>query len=331
VDSVSSPPVGLTAEADRRSAQARAAATAAEAARPHVGGPVRWVLRTIADVWRKADRDRVLGLASENAFMAVLTVFPTLLVAAAVLGQLQLVIGRGNAQRVQEAVLEFLARLLTQQADPALETARHLFDTGGNILTLASALALASVATAFAGVINTVTLVYDVHDQRGWWARRGLGLVIGLGSVLTGAVVVTLIVIGPLFGKAEDVVTSIGLTSEYAALWSWARWPVAFASLILWATTLYHLCADRQGRWRQGLPGGLLAALFWLGASVGFNVYLQVAVRSSPVLGALGGGLILMTWLYLLCLGLLVGGELNAVLLARHSAREADTEAGGPS
>ena len=321
---MTSPSAALTAESDRRSAAARAAATRAEAARPTPRSPIRWFLRTVADVVRKSDRDRALGLAAENAFMAVLSIFPTLLVVAAVLGQLGLLIGQGNADKVENAVLNFLGRLLTDQADGAINTARGLFHrTGGNTVTLASALALISVATAFAGVINTVTLAYDVHDRRGWWKRRALGRVVGLGSVCTGAIVVTLVVVGPLFGRGIDIVTKIGLGQEYVFLWSYLRWPVAVISLVGWATTMFHICPDRQGTWRQGLPGGLLTSVFWLAASVGFNVYLEVVVRSSPVLGALGGGLILMTWFYLLCLGLLVGAELNAILLARRAHREA--------
>jgi membrane protein len=319
---VTTPSAALTAEADRRSAEARAAATKAEAERPPARGPIRWVLRTIADVWRKANRDRVLGLSAENAFMAVLTVFPTLLVVAAVLGQLAVVIGEHNAQRVEKAVIDFLNRLLTNQASGAIDTVKHLFDVSGNTLTLALALAVVSVAMAFAGIINTVTIAYDVHDTRGWWKRRWLGLLVGLGSVITGAVVVTLVVVGPLFGRGVDIVTRIGISQQYDFLWSYLRWPVAFLSLIVWATTMFHLCPDRQDSWRSGLPGGLLTAVFWLAASVGFNVYLELVVRASPLLGALGGGLILMTWFYLLCLGLLVGAELNAVLLARRAYRE---------
>ncbi len=182
-------------------------------------------------------------------------------------------------------------------------------------------LALVSLATAFAGIINTVTVAYDLHDTRGWWRRRWLGLLVGAGTILTGAVVVTLVVVGPLFGRAEKIVTSIGLSSEYSALWSVARWPVAFVSLVLWATTLLHLCPDRQAPWREGLPGGLLTAVLWLAASDAFNAYLSLVVPRSPLLGALGGGLILMTWFYLLCLSLLIGAEVNAVRTAHRVAR----------
>ena len=310
-------PRSATPQADRRSPVARSSATATEAARPQPRGVVRRFARLVADVVRKSDRDRVLGLAAENAFMAVLTVFPTLLVFAAVLGQLQVIIGRANARRVQQSVLDFLDRLLTSSADGAIMTAKQLFATNGNTLTLALVLALLSLATAFAGVINTVTIAYDVHDSRGWWRRRWLGLLVGTGSVLTGAVVVTAIVIGPLFGGASQVVRSVGLSQEYAFVWSYLRWPVAFLSLVAWATTLDHVCPDRQASWRAGLPGGLLTAVLWLAASVGFNVYLGLVVPATPVLGALGGGLLLMTWFYLLCLALLAGAELNAVLLAR--------------
>lgn len=306
-----------------RSPEARAEATAREAARPLPTGVVARFLRLFHDVWRKADRDRILGLAGENAFMGVLTVFPTLLVFAAVLGQLSLVIGDRNTEKVKTAVADFLKQVLTSSATGVDDTVNKLFATSGNALTIALVVALISVAQAFASVLNTVTLTYDVRDHRGWWRRRWIGLQLGIGSVLTGAVMVTALVIGPLFGSADDVVGSVGLSEEYSFVWSWIRYPVAFVALVMWATTLFHVCPDRPTRWRSGLSGGLLTAFLWLAASLAFSSYLKIVVPASPVLGALGGGLILMTWLYLLCLSLLIGAELNATLLARRAAKVA--------
>jgi len=267
-------------------------------------------------------RDRILGLAGENAFMGVLTVFPTLLVVAAVLGQIEGIIGSENTKKVKSAITDFLKQVLTSSANGVDETVNKLFDTSGNALTLALVVAMLSVAQAFASVLNTVTLAYEVQDRRGWWYRRWVGLLLGIGTVFTGVIMVTALVIGPLFGKADDVVASVGLSEEYAFVWSYVRFPVAFLALIVWATTLFHICPARPARWRSGLPGGLLTALLWLAASLGFSSYLAIVVPASPVLGALGGGLILMTWFYLLCLSLLVGAELNATLLARRAAAE---------
>jgi membrane protein len=311
--------------AERRSPAARSAATAADAARPQPQGLARRFGRLCADVWRKSDRDRILGLAGENAFMGVLTVFPTLLVFAAVLGQLSFVIGDHNTDKVKAAVSDLLTQVLTSSAEGVDTTVNKLFATSGNALTVALLIALVSVAQAFASVINTLTLAYDIHDHRGWWHRRLTGLLLGLGSVLTGAVMITAIVIGPLFGKAGQVVSAVGLSEEYAFVWSYIRLPVAFLALVAWATTLFHIGPDRPTRWRSGLRGGLLTAVLWLAASLAFSSYLQLVVPRSPVLGALGGGLILMTWLYLLCLSLLVGAELNAILLARKATRAAAT------
>jgi membrane protein len=322
--------VTASSAADRRTAASRAQATAAQAARPLPRGVVRRFVRLFVDVWRKADRDRILGLAGENAFMGVLTVFPTLLVFAAVLGQLELVIGADNTDRVKKAITDFLKQILTSSAEGVDKTVRSLFDTNGNVLTVALVVALLSVAQAFASVLNTVTLAYDVHEHRGWWRRRFIGLQLGIGSVLTGAVMVTAFVIGPLFGRSQ-VLDSLGISAEYSFVWSWVRYPVAFLALVAWATTLFHICPGRVARWRSGLPGGLLTSVLWLAASLGFSTYLGLVVPRSPVLGALGGGLILMTWFYLLCFSLLVGAELNATLLARRAFRRAAAGEGAPA
>jgi membrane protein len=182
---------------------------------------------------------------------------------------------------------------------------------------VALVIAMASVAQSFASVINTITIAYELEDHRGWWFRRWLGLLLGLGTLAAGAIMLSAFVVGPLLGHADQVVAKVGLSEEYSFVWAWIRYPVGFLALIAWATTLFHLCPDRQDRWRSGLPGGLLTSTFWVAASLGFSSYLALVVPRSPVLGALGGGLILMTWFYLLFLALLAGAELNATLLAR--------------
>jgi uncharacterized BrkB/YihY/UPF0761 family membrane protein len=48
-----------------------------------------------------------------------------------------------------------------------------------------------------------------------------------------------------------------------------------------------------------------------------------VAASGNPVFGALGGGLILLVWLYLLAFGLLLGAEVNGLLLSRTPGKTA--------
>jgi membrane protein len=299
----------------------------ADARRPQPRGVVRRAARLFMDTWRKSDRDRILGLAAENAFMGVLTLFPTLIVFAAVLGQLSSFIGQENTDQVKQSISDFLLRVLTSSAEDVDSTVRNLFNASGKTLTVALVLALASVAQAFASVINTITVAYELQDRRGWWFRRALGLLLGLGTLVAGAVMISAFVVGPLLGHADEVVAKIGLSEEYSFVWAWIRYPVGFVALIAWATTLFHFCPDRQDRWRAGLPGGLLTSFLWVAASLGLSSYLALVVPRSPVLGALGGGLILMIWFYLLFLSLLIGAELNATLLVRKRLRTSSEEA----
>jgi membrane protein len=117
----------------------------------------------------------------------------------------------------------------------------------------------------------------------------------------------------------------IGAGNIFAFAWRFLRWPVALALLIAWATTLYHVAPNRaRTLWREDVPGAALTAVLWLASSLGLHLYLQVAADGNPVFGILGGGLILLIWLYLLSLSLLVGGEFNTVL--REPARPASSE-----
>ena len=285
-------------------------------------GWLRDGVAVVLRVVRQSIEDRVGGLAAEVAFFGVLSLFPGLLVVAAALGSLEGLIGGDLAGRAEELVLSFLDRILTEQAAGAVAAVRELFARPrGGLLTLASLLALWGLSRGFVAVIRALDLAYDLEEQRSLVHQRLTALGLALSAVAVAVVLLAAVVVGPLLGGGLRLAGWLGLDQEFAATWGWLRWPVAFAVLVAWGTTLYHIGPYRRTPWRAGLPGAALAGILCLAVSVGFGAYLRLAAAANQVLGALGGGLILLVWLYLLALAVLVGGELNAVLLARSSGR----------
>jgi membrane protein len=277
-----------------------------------------WLARAADLVRRLAGAcraDRVDGLAAELTFFGVLSTFPALLVVAALLGSLERLVGNDLAARSERLVLATLDRVLTSSAAGLREAVRELFARPSRGVALAAAVtALVGLSRTWAVVIHALDVAERVQEQRSWLRRRLLGLALALSSVLLIVVGLGVIVVGPVFGAGEALAARMGLSRPFAAVWAWARWPVAYAVLIAWAATVYHLAPGKRLRWRDALPGAATAAALWLVASLGFSLYLRVAAGANRVLGTLGGGLIGVLWLYLLALILLVGGELNAVL-----------------
>ena len=294
----------------------------------------RDVREVVTRVYREAVDDRLTGLAAEVAFFGVLSLFPGLLMVAAALGSLDSLVGSKIATTTEREILRFLDLILTDQASGAVDAVARLFDRDNSgLLTVASLVALLVLSRGFATVLRALNLAYDVTERRRWWKLRLWSLGLAVGSTLIAAVVLAMIVVGPLFGQGREVASFFGLGRGFGFIWRWLRWPLVFALLIAWATTLFYIGPNRRKeRWRRDLPGATVAAVLWLIVSAGFNIYLRVAADTNPIYGVLGGGLILLVWLYLLSLSLLVGGELNAVLAARNRAPvEAGAAAGGRS
>jgi membrane protein len=113
----------------------------------------------------------------------------------------------------------------------------------------------------------------------------------------------------------------VGLGAAFTVAWNVARFPVLFVGVVIWAAGMFHHAPSRSGRWRDTLPGALLTTVLWLAATGAFHLYLRIMAGSNPVIGAFGGGVVVMMWVYLLSLALLLGGELNATLRATEGRR----------
>lgn len=279
----------------------------------------------VKELQQEIVKDRISGLAAEVAFFGVLSIFPGLLMVVAGIGSVDAFVGSDLAVQSQRQIVDFLQLILTDEASAAIEAVEDLFQRGSDgILTAATLLALVGLSRAFAVLAGALNLAYDTEERRPWLKRRLLGLGLSIGTVAMTVLMLVMIVVGPLVGAGTEVARWLGMEEIFNSAWLILRWPAAFVALVAWATTLFHLApSPPRPRWRDDLPGAILAAVLWLLVSLGLNIYLQVAADANPVYSVLGGGLILLIWLYLLSLSLLLGGELNPLLQNYRRSRSA--------
>lgn len=277
------------------------------------------LLREIIKAWGE---HRLGGLAAEMAFFAVLSLLPATLAVASGLGFLDRVLGTELARRAERSIVDFLELILTGEASATIQSVRELFTSGhGSIFSFALLGAVLAFSRGLVGAIRALEVVYSVPRPEGWLKTRAKAVLLAVGTILVFGLLLSIVVVGPLFGAGVATARSLGLPQSLGELWFWLRYPVALGLVFAWATALLHYGPNHRAPLSWDLPGALLAGGLWLTASIGFRFYLELAVQFNQVFGALGGGLILMVWFYVLSLSLLIGGEFNMALDVRTRRR----------
>jgi membrane protein len=285
--------------------------------------------RACAAVWAvaratvaQARADRVLGLAAEAGFWALLSLTPLLLVLVAAVGFLTPLFGRHIAILVEEKIVRAAGHVLAPTAvhkllEPVLtDVLRH---GRGGIISLGFLLALWTGSTAMSTYVNTITIAYGMREVRSAVKARLLAFGLYLGALVTGIIALPLLVTVP--GWITAVVPGPALPVLRPVV-TYAYWPVVALLCTGLLAALYHLAVPVRGRWRRDLPGAIEAMLAWLASSFLLRVYLVFAIGHSPTYGALSAPVAALLFLYLTALAVLLGAELNAQIAGRRPSRE---------
>src|SRR5204862_4434801 len=91
--------------------------------------------------------------------------------------------------------------------------------------------------------------------------------------------------------------------------------PLTALALVVLALALYLLTPENYLTIRQALPGAIFFSIGWIIVTKLFQFYVAKYDRYNPTYLALASIIVLMTWMYLTCFFLLLGGKLNAILL----------------
>jgi membrane protein len=97
-------------------------------------------------------------------------------------------------------------------------------------------------------------------------------------------------------------------------VWNILQYPLAFALLIGMLWLIYYFLPNQRQDKSQILVGALVAGVLWILLTLLFRAYVAHFGSYNKTYGAIGGVIVLLTWMYLTMLVILIGGELNAEL-----------------
>ena len=255
--------------------------------------------------------DGCLGFAKGAAYSALLSFFPILASAAAILVQMR-------AEFVSRMIEEALSEIVPPDSvDLVVEQFRV---TGSRPLALLIGAGLISVWAA-SGVIKSLMegfqAAYRVPRSRGLLRQNAVAIALVLLSAAPLVCATLLVVFG---SQAERAVLNWlkvdPVLNPLAPTWQWlsrmARYAVAFATTVVVAAVLYFFGPYRRQRWRYVWPGATLATVLWLVATSGFAWYVRHIGHYNVMYGSVGAGIALLVWMYLTSAIALVGCEFNA-------------------
>jgi membrane protein len=261
-------------------------------------------------VWETAT-DNTPGLAAQMAYTLLIALAPGLLFLWHLLG----LFGTDPARlhQIFTALKSFLPPDPKVQdiLDAALAS---VVVTGSNGLLANAGIVLGIYfGTMFIATLSrALSQTSGVSEEKNWWAKYIISFFMLFWFGIAIFVCLSAMVFGDTLAGVAEV--NFQLTFPLQAWVEALSLPFSAIALILFALALYLLTPHNYLTIRQALPGAIFFSLGWIVMTKAFQIYVARYDRYNPTYLALASIIVLLTWMYLTCLLILLGGKLNAIV-----------------
>ena len=163
-----------------------------------------------------------------------------------------------------------------------------------------------------ATVSRALSHMHGVQEDRHWWSKY----IISFFMLFWFGIVIVFSFNAVVFGENLAGIAEVNWQLSFP-LQAWIaglNLPLTGLALVGLALALYLLTPENYLTVRQALPGAIFFAVGWIIATKLFQLYVARYDRYNPTYLALASIIVLLTWMYLTCLLLLLGGKLNAII-----------------
>src|SRR5437879_7807839 len=277
-------------------------------------------------VWETAT-DQTTGLAAQMAYLLLFALAPGSLFLWHLLG----LFGTDPSK------LHRMFLLLKSFMPPDTKVQDILDSAMANVVVTGSSGLLANAGiilgiyfgTVFIATISrALSHTYGMREDPHWWSKY----IISFFMLFWFGIVIVICFNAIVFGETLAGIAEVNFQLN-VPLQEWVAYlslPLTWVALIGLALVLYLLTPENYLTIRQALPGAVFFATGWITVTKLFQLYVSRYSRYDATYLALASIIILLTWMYLTCLFLLLGGKLNAILRQERERAATPMEAPAP-
>jgi membrane protein len=253
--------------------------------------------------------DNLTDWAAALTYYAVLAIFPALIVLVSVLG----LIGESATQPLIDNLGKVAPGPAKDIFTSAIENIQGSKGAAGVFFVIGLLGALWSASGYIAAFMRASNAIYDIEEGRPIW--KTLPLRVGLTVLLMVLTAISAVAVTLSGSLAEEAGNVIGVGSTAVDVWNLAKWPVLLLFVSFLFAVLYWAAPNvKQPGFRWITPGGVLAVIGWVIASVAFAFYVSNFGSYNKTYGALAGPIVFLVWLWISNIMILLGAEFNAEL-----------------
>jgi membrane protein len=239
------------------------------------------------------------------AFYAFLALVPALIAFVSIYGLV------ANPDDVTEQVQDISDSLPQEVQDFLVFQLTSIINansTGVSItLAIAIAVALWSASGGMAALITGVHVARERDEPKSFVVKKGKALLLTLAAIVFIAIVIFLI------AGLPTLLDRAGLGDAGRTVFDIVRWPILAILMIFGIGLLYRFSVRESRRGWLGVitKGSVVAMVVWLIVSAGFAIYTANFASYGKTYGALASIVVVLLWLWLSCLAILVGAEID--------------------
>ncbi|HEY6779295.1 MAG TPA: YihY/virulence factor BrkB family protein [Thermoleophilaceae bacterium] len=258
---------------------------------------------------REFKEDNLTDWAAALTYYGVLAIFPALIVLVSVLG----LIGSSATQPLIDNLGKVAPGPAKDIFTSAIKNLQGSQGAAGIFFIVGLVAALWSASGYVAAFMRASNSIYDIEEGRPVWKTLPTRVVLTL--VLLVLLAITAVAVTLTGGLAKQVGGVLGLSDTAVTVWNIAKWPVLLLIVSFMVALLYWAAPNvKHPKFRWVSPGGLLAVVGWVIASLGFAFYVANFGSYNKTYGALAGPIVFLVWLWISNILVLLGAEFNAEL-----------------